>query len=239
MAEQPTRRWFRFKLSTVLILTAIAAWAVAYRPEVELFHDHQDGIRSVVRGPFRWHLRVAVAEMVSPARGDRGWAVGLNVPDGARWPLVALAALFVWKAAWAVRPHLGLHLKSGQSMAARPKRRWIQFRLSTWLLLVGIIGWTMALPPGLDFFHYRIATPHPWRVVKQPARWHVRFTVARFVSESHGDDGWGLGLNFPDGAQWPVAALATFLVGKTAWGAIERRRRRTRPNGANANSQAA
>ena len=34
MAETPKRRWFRFRLSTVLVLTAIVAWGMATRPYV-------------------------------------------------------------------------------------------------------------------------------------------------------------------------------------------------------------
>ncbi|MGD9646475.1 MAG: hypothetical protein AB7U73_12240 [Pirellulales bacterium] len=34
-------------------------------------------------------------------------------------------------------------------MDEKPKRRWFQFRLSTWLVLVAILGWAMALQaPG-------------------------------------------------------------------------------------------
>lgn len=41
MDEQPKRRWFQIRLSTVLILTAIAAWGMACRPwfQVIFFAD--------------------------------------------------------------------------------------------------------------------------------------------------------------------------------------------------------
>ena len=35
MDEKPKRRWFRFRISTVLILTAILAWGMATRPNID------------------------------------------------------------------------------------------------------------------------------------------------------------------------------------------------------------
>jgi hypothetical protein len=35
MDEKPKRRWFRFRLSTVLVLTAIVALGMAYQPKLE------------------------------------------------------------------------------------------------------------------------------------------------------------------------------------------------------------
>lgn len=42
MDVKPTRRWFRFRLSTVLILTAIVAWGMAAGPWMytEEIHAH-------------------------------------------------------------------------------------------------------------------------------------------------------------------------------------------------------
>jgi hypothetical protein len=74
MQEKPRRRWFQFKLSTVLILTAIAAWGMAIPPLVVTGYSgtltHLDEVRSV-----------------NPTLG---------------WPALALAAFLAWKAAWAV-----------------------------------------------------------------------------------------------------------------------------------------
>jgi hypothetical protein len=39
MDEKPKRRWFRFRLSTVLILTAITAWGMACRPWIDWHHE--------------------------------------------------------------------------------------------------------------------------------------------------------------------------------------------------------
>jgi len=40
MEEKPKRRWFRFRLSTVLILTAIAAWGMALQPWATTHYEH-------------------------------------------------------------------------------------------------------------------------------------------------------------------------------------------------------
>ena len=82
MDERPKRRWFRFRLSTVLILTAIAAWGMALRP---LFVSVKPG--------YKGHF-VAV-----PA-GPYFTAVVPN--PNLKWPALALAAFLAWKAAWAV-----------------------------------------------------------------------------------------------------------------------------------------
>jgi hypothetical protein len=97
MDEPPTRRWFRFRLSTVLILTAIVAWGMACRPYIETGTTgawlnsgdplppgaRSDGI--VVRRD-RVHVLVD-RQSLNPAL---------------QWPLTTLVAFLAWKAAWAV-----------------------------------------------------------------------------------------------------------------------------------------
>ena len=41
MDEKPRRRWFRFRLSTVLILTAMLAMTMAMRPQAWYGYEHQ------------------------------------------------------------------------------------------------------------------------------------------------------------------------------------------------------
>ena len=79
MRFAPLFRWFRFRLSTVLILTAIVAWAMAC-----------------------WPWRIAIYTYYTPIRSEEtSWFVNRDL----RWPALALAAFLAWKAAWAVVEH--------------------------------------------------------------------------------------------------------------------------------------
>jgi hypothetical protein len=92
-------------------------------------------------------------------------------------------------------------------MDARPNRHcWVQFRLSTWFVLVGILGWAMTIWP--------LATE--WK-----------------VTSVQGDDGSGFTM-LVEGVQVtrlnlfvPALTLAAFLLRKTAWAVAERRRCKT------------
>jgi hypothetical protein len=95
MDEKPKRRWFRFRLSTVLILTAIAAWAMAIRPRVVAttrdYHVGDSNLPWLVRDSFARHpgLRhvVLTQESFNPQLLS---------------PTLALVAFLAWKAARAV-----------------------------------------------------------------------------------------------------------------------------------------
>ncbi|MBX9791118.1 MAG: hypothetical protein K2Y37_19540 [Pirellulales bacterium] len=97
MVEKPKGRWFRFRLSTVLILTAIAAWVMATRPWFVTYVEEQSTLATDPR-----------------LDGSQGWK---GVGDGVTWlwfresrypnphltlPALSLAAFLVWKAAWTV-----------------------------------------------------------------------------------------------------------------------------------------
>jgi len=112
-----------------------------------------------------------------------------------------------------------------------PSRRWFQFRLSTWFVLVAILCWAMAI--------------RPW------ATWYTEQGVVRTFGEPklpfgarvvwiHGPDE-----GPPDAAAippahlwernilrvnprlaWPALALAAFVAWKVAWAVVERRRTR-------------
>ena len=79
MSEQPKRRWYQFRLSTVLILIAIAAWAMA--------------LPAYVPGPPKmsdiWPI---------PA----GRPIELQLNRDLVWPTIALAAFLLGKAARAI-----------------------------------------------------------------------------------------------------------------------------------------
>ncbi len=109
MANKSKHGWFRFRLSTVLILTAIAAWAMACWPWIvtETFQ----GSPSYIQLP---------SSIQSPADFDGAYYqwLGRRKPiGGPLWlltyrvdylnprvlgPIAALAAFLAWKAAWVV-----------------------------------------------------------------------------------------------------------------------------------------
>ena len=106
MADPPKRRWFRFKLSTVLILTAIAAWAMACRPDPGLvYYDTASG-REFVAGHFPndfgddgyWTFSI----VSSKSTAVRHLQVFLGPNPELAYPTLALVAFLAWKAAWAV-----------------------------------------------------------------------------------------------------------------------------------------
>ncbi len=86
MDEKPAkRRWFRFRLSTVLILTAILAWAtrrrrVACRPYVVFYEP------------------TYVVQVGNTLYSDGG-----DMPNRAlKWPALTLTVFGLWKVAWAI-----------------------------------------------------------------------------------------------------------------------------------------
>ncbi|MGE4102045.1 MAG: hypothetical protein AB7E74_08765 [Pirellulales bacterium] len=125
MADPPKRPWFCFRISTVLILTAIVAWAMAQSPRrtsgfVFLSRSTDPAAKWEVEEVFKfprskeefapWHRWIrAKKRLVSEAMRSRG-------PNGKHYwiehriatnrlflaPYFALAAFLAWKAAWAV-----------------------------------------------------------------------------------------------------------------------------------------
>lgn len=120
MDEKPKRRWFRFRLSTVLILTAIVAWGMALRPvldwgvndEVNAFGGKYHagccvGLNEIFEDvglPGGDELTVDNAflyvSLLTPNLGDIWWMT--IEPKAALYPTLALAAFLAWKAGWAV-----------------------------------------------------------------------------------------------------------------------------------------
>ena len=118
MADPPKRRWFRFKLSTALILTAIVAWGMATRPywithrtswtvpirynvgpEFKLTRDHK--IKSKPSVDNYWHgYKVEFVHADGATAYYSGSRRSLNYRLAG--PALALAAFLAWKAAWAV-----------------------------------------------------------------------------------------------------------------------------------------
>jgi hypothetical protein len=92
MDETPMRHLFRFRLSTVLILTALAAWAMACRP---IFSSRHFGGNSWRRG-YAWALDIDVYE-IDPNGDTSGWAFELIISPAMLYPALALAAFLAWK----------------------------------------------------------------------------------------------------------------------------------------------
>ena len=102
MTDAPPRRWYQFKLSTILVLVGIVAWAMAY----------------FLKGYFitPW-FRYETPEPVKPRNyDDWSFTCTLGTPDGEAidcllgfvfrrgigWPLLALAAFLTWKLVWVI-----------------------------------------------------------------------------------------------------------------------------------------
>ena len=120
--RQAKQRWFRFRLSTVLILTAIVAWGMASGPffYFELESVHKPGgpvgewfvpLRAPqakrVPAPWRplerWRGVSHQPLLDSPEYWDSNYqATGPHFNRDVLWPALALATFLAWKAAWAV-----------------------------------------------------------------------------------------------------------------------------------------
>jgi hypothetical protein len=113
MDAKPKRRWFRFRLSTVLILTAIAAWGMSCRPWIKF--DTAGGLIAPSVPYVPWNVRLdidgvpdqldshtmTIEVTYGSPRRVRWWQAGYG-PTRIVWPCLALAAFLAWKTAWAV-----------------------------------------------------------------------------------------------------------------------------------------
>src|SRR5689334_5072791 len=100
-------RWLRFRLSTVLILTAIAAWGMALRPTSAIYNrdratttKHNAGIGfSIEWEPRALHFRTTFAANPTSVVYSRLLVVG---PIALIWPVLALVFFLTWKSGWAI-----------------------------------------------------------------------------------------------------------------------------------------
>jgi hypothetical protein len=109
----PTRRWFQFSLSTLLILTAIAAWVMAIRPytvrKTELIftpHGESPRVISTFAGcygdPDSDEWLQAGAKIPQPSPGSYEIATS-NFPNRRlAWPALALVCFVAWKSGRAI-----------------------------------------------------------------------------------------------------------------------------------------
>ena len=112
----PPRRWFQFRLSTAFVLVGILCWMLSCRP----------------------YLLAIFGEL--PFAGDDIIVIGdARFPNPALlWPTLALAVFVGWKLACAFTR---FQVQRG-SASTRPcsQRRWYQFRISTWLIIIWFIA---------------------------------------------------------------------------------------------------
>jgi hypothetical protein len=112
------RRWFRFKLSTVLILTAIAAWAMSCRPFFAIALVAWVSIPAdveIVEGDtyrfFGEYPSVAAERWIDDCKRKAGADAAyliiepetrFSMNPRLRWAAIALFAFLTWKAGWAI-----------------------------------------------------------------------------------------------------------------------------------------
>jgi len=105
MDEKPKRRWFRFRLSTVLILTAILAWGMACRPRIGINCENLTRKFSVGYSFDDFDARdslLAINLVIYTTGGFIAFSIYVGPVAELAWPALALAAFLAWKAAWAV-----------------------------------------------------------------------------------------------------------------------------------------
>jgi len=114
-SDSPTEakrlRWPRFKLSTILVLVAILAWAMSIRPR---WIDGMESWRQITHAEYMQRLEVSLnarrlPEWQRPPRpimamtGPPSFYIEEPGPNPKlKWPLLALAAFLTWKWAWAI-----------------------------------------------------------------------------------------------------------------------------------------
>lgn len=109
--DPPPRRWYQFRLSTILVLVAIAAWVMACRP---LWIDGMDSWRQITHAEYMQRLEVSLdARRLPEWRRPPTTIVAMTGPPSfyieepgpnpkLKWPILALAAFLTWKLSWAI-----------------------------------------------------------------------------------------------------------------------------------------
>jgi len=112
-----------------------------------------------------------------------------------------------------------------------PARRWFQFRLSTWFVLVAILVWAMTEWP-YSITHRRewhhegvpLLSTHSTQAWDRQHPWPA--DAEHYIGNGEGGVWWTVRSRPNPGLKWPALALALFLTWKAAWALIERRRGR-------------
>jgi hypothetical protein len=90
----PKRRWFRFSISTLLILTAILAWAMAARPDIR---TRTYTANLLMPREYRWTIAVNIGSVIGPKDNTLFHYVEFYIPQTTLWPFLALGAFVAWK----------------------------------------------------------------------------------------------------------------------------------------------
>ena len=102
----------------------------------------------------------------------------------------------------------------------KPSRRWFQFRLSSWFVLVAILAWAMLRWPDMDWDEYWILLPIPNTAGPQPEEYRKAFVFEVLELRCYC---WTYSWPNPV-AKWPALALAAFVGWKAAALVLNRRR---------------
>lgn len=101
-------------------------------------------------------------------------------------------------------------------MTETPKRRWFQFRLGTWFILIGIVAWVMATPWEI------------WVDSRTLGLFAIPTRNDFFEVESSTSGGPPAGailiLVLNPALFWPAMAAVSFACWKLVWRIVERRR---------------
>lgn len=97
IVARPKFRWFQWRLSTWLVLVAIAAWAMATRPVVHLEHGANGN-----EDRFALQIFAGFLAPTSTSGIKAGWCLTVDIPKQSVWPVLALLAFLAWKLAWRV-----------------------------------------------------------------------------------------------------------------------------------------
>jgi len=129
-------------------------------------------------------------------------------------------------------------------MIEKPKRRWLQFRLSTWFALVAILAWALACQPYVVYRAEELDASVAAKVVadskerfSESALRNVKLAALGELANGYRAKGYrDIQMNVQEcrlfgdrpvlnPKLWiPTLALVAFLGWKVAWAAVERRR---------------
>lgn len=106
----------------------------------------------------------------------------------------------------------------------RTYRRWFQFRLSTWLVLVAIVAWAMALGVRSERTFWVSKSEDFWRSGRQPQPIGFRPTGSiRYSGNRHGWQTQFRSMMPNPKLKYPILALVAFIGWKAFWLVRERR----------------
>src|SRR5579871_457830 len=105
MIDSPCR-WFRFRLSTIFVLVAIAAWLMACQPfyRFDECSYYLNGAEYEAKfRPFE-EITILISQFelghITPDTSTEVYSISFN--RDLCWPILALFAFIAWKGAWAI-----------------------------------------------------------------------------------------------------------------------------------------